>query len=54
MHWSLPAARFKAERLMWLLAVGCGSWITEIPMYEMEGLGILVQVQARPGIIQAA
>ncbi len=23
------------------LAVGCGNWITEIPMYEMEGLGIL-------------
>ncbi len=23
------------------LAVGCGNWITEIPLYEMEGLGIL-------------
>lgn len=23
------------------LAVGCGNWITEIPMYEMDGLGIL-------------
>jgi 3-oxoacyl-[acyl-carrier-protein] synthase II len=23
------------------LAVGCGNWITEIPRYEMEGLGIL-------------
>ncbi|MFZ0930649.1 MAG: beta-ketoacyl-[acyl-carrier-protein] synthase family protein [Syntrophobacteraceae bacterium] len=23
------------------VAVGCGCWITEIPMYEMEGLGIL-------------
>ncbi len=23
------------------LAVGCGCWITEIPMYEMNGLGIL-------------
>jgi 3-oxoacyl-[acyl-carrier-protein] synthase II len=23
------------------LAVGCGNWITEIPMYELEGLGIL-------------
>jgi len=23
------------------LAVGCGCWITEIPMFEMEGLGIL-------------
>lgn len=25
------------------IAVGCGSWITEIPLYEMEGLGILSQ-----------
>jgi 3-oxoacyl-[acyl-carrier-protein] synthase II len=23
------------------MAVGCGCWITEVPMYEMEGLGIL-------------
>jgi 3-oxoacyl-[acyl-carrier-protein] synthase II len=23
------------------VAVGCGNWITEIPLYEMEGLGIL-------------
>ena len=23
------------------IAVGCGNWITEIPLYEMEGLGIL-------------
>jgi 3-oxoacyl-[acyl-carrier-protein] synthase II len=23
------------------LAVGCGNWITEVPLYEMEGLGIL-------------
>ncbi|HIJ69534.1 MAG TPA: hypothetical protein HPP81_06040 [Deltaproteobacteria bacterium] len=23
------------------LAVGCGCWITEVPMYEMDGLGIL-------------
>ena len=23
------------------LAVGCGNWITEIPLYEMDGLGIL-------------
>ena len=23
------------------LAVGCGNWITEIPLYEMEGLGII-------------
>ena len=23
------------------LAVGCGNWITAIPLYEMEGLGIL-------------
>jgi 3-oxoacyl-(acyl-carrier-protein) synthase len=25
------------------MAVGCGNWITEIPLYEMEGLGILSQ-----------
>jgi 3-oxoacyl-[acyl-carrier-protein] synthase II len=30
------------------LAVGCGNWITEIPLYEMEGLGILSQ--CRDGI----
>jgi 3-oxoacyl-[acyl-carrier-protein] synthase II len=23
------------------VAVGCGNWITEIPLYEMEGLGII-------------
>jgi 3-oxoacyl-[acyl-carrier-protein] synthase II len=23
------------------LAVGCGSWITEIPLYELEGIGVL-------------
>ncbi len=23
------------------LAVGCGSWVNEVPMYELEGLGIL-------------
>jgi 3-oxoacyl-[acyl-carrier-protein] synthase II len=23
------------------IAVGCGNWITEIPLYEMDGLGIL-------------
>jgi len=23
------------------LAVGCGNWITEIPLYELEGLGLL-------------
>jgi len=23
------------------LAVGCGNWITEVPLYEMDGLGIL-------------
>jgi 3-oxoacyl-[acyl-carrier-protein] synthase II len=30
------------------IAVGCGNWITEIPLYEMEGLGILSQ--CRQGI----
>jgi len=25
------------------LAVGCGSWLTDIPLYEMQGLGVLSQ-----------
>jgi 3-oxoacyl-[acyl-carrier-protein] synthase II len=25
------------------IAVGCGNWITEIPLYELEGLGVLSQ-----------
>ncbi len=30
------------------LAVGCGCWITEIPMYEMDGLGILSKCRHGP------
>ncbi len=30
------------------LAVGCGNWITEIPMFEMEGLGILSKSKDGP------
>ncbi len=30
------------------MAAGCGNWITEIPLYEMEGLGLLSQ--CRDGI----
>lgn len=30
------------------LAVGCGCWITEIPMYEMNGLGILSKCRHGP------
>ena len=30
------------------IAVGCGCWITEIPMYEMEGLGILSKCRQGP------
>jgi 3-oxoacyl-[acyl-carrier-protein] synthase II len=30
------------------LAVGCGCWVTEIPMYEMEGLGILSRCSHGP------
>lgn len=28
------------------LAVGCGNWITEIPLYELEGLGLLSQCRS--------
>jgi len=30
------------------LVVGCGNWITEIPVYEMEGLGILSRCKDGP------
>jgi 3-oxoacyl-[acyl-carrier-protein] synthase II len=30
------------------LAVGCGCWITEVPMYEMDGLGILSRCRRGP------
>jgi 3-oxoacyl-[acyl-carrier-protein] synthase II len=30
------------------LAVGCGCWITEVPMYEMDGLGILSKCKHGP------
>ncbi len=30
------------------LAVGCGCWITELPMYEMEGLGIMSRCSHGP------
>ncbi len=28
------------------LAVGCGNWITEVPVYELEGLGLLSKCKA--------
>lgn len=31
------------------MAAGCGNWITEIPLYEMEGLGLVSQ--CRDGIL---
>lgn len=31
----------KQERADVALAVGCGNWITDIPLYELEGLGLL-------------
>ncbi len=31
------------------LAVGCGNWITEIPMYEMDGLGIISKCRRGTG-----
>ncbi len=30
------------------LAVGCGSWVNEIPMYELDGLGILSKCKRGP------
>ena len=37
----LACRKIKSGEADVALAVGCGSWIMEIPMYEMEGLGIL-------------
>ncbi|MCE5333007.1 MAG: beta-ketoacyl-[acyl-carrier-protein] synthase family protein [Desulfobacteraceae bacterium] len=37
----LAARRIASGEADIALAVGCGNWITEIPMYEMKGLGIL-------------
>lgn len=37
----LACRRIRTGQADAALAVGCGSWVTEIPMYEMEGLGIL-------------
>lgn len=37
----LACRRIRLDEADTALAVGSGNWITEIPMYEMEGLGIL-------------
>jgi len=37
----LAARRVRCGEADVALAVGCGNWVTEIPMYEMKGLGIL-------------
>ncbi len=37
----LACRKIKSGEADVALAVGCGSWTVEIPMYEMEGLGIL-------------
>lgn len=37
----LASRKIRAAETDVALAVGCGCWITEIPMFEMDGLGIL-------------
>jgi len=37
----LAATCVQQERADVALAVGCGSWITELPLYELDGLGLL-------------
>lgn len=44
----LAARRVAAGEADVALAVGCCCWITEIPMYELEGLGILSRCKHGP------
>ena len=44
----LACRRISAGQADVALAVGCCCWITEIPMYEMEGLGILSRCKHGP------
>ncbi len=37
----LACGRIRSGETDAALAVGCGNWVTEVPMYEMDGLGIL-------------
>ena len=37
----LASRSIKLDKADIALAVGCGNWITEIPLYELESLGIL-------------
>jgi 3-oxoacyl-[acyl-carrier-protein] synthase II len=37
----LATASIREGRADVALAVGCGNWITEIPLYELDGLGLL-------------
>jgi 3-oxoacyl-[acyl-carrier-protein] synthase II len=37
----LAARSIKHDKADMALAVGCGNWITEIPLYELESLGII-------------
>jgi 3-oxoacyl-[acyl-carrier-protein] synthase II len=37
----LASRSVQQGRADFALAVGCGNWITEIPLYELEGLGLL-------------
>ncbi|MBF0487652.1 MAG: hypothetical protein HQK98_05765 [Nitrospirae bacterium] len=42
----LAARSIRQDRADIAVAVGCGSWINEIPMYELEGLGLLSACQS--------
>ncbi len=44
----LACRRIAAGEADIALAVGCGCWITEIPMFEMDGLGILSRCKHGP------
>ena len=39
----LACRSIRQDRADVAMAVGCGNWITEIPLFELEGLGILSQ-----------
>lgn len=45
----LAVRSIQGHRADLALAVGCGNWITEIPLYELEGLGLLSRCNAGAG-----
>ena len=42
----LACKSIKQDKADIALAVGCGNWITEVPVYELEGLGLLSKCKA--------